>query len=101
MTCRRCVNDDDIEAAASSSTADLQKGGQLVDAWQRQLQEAGDVFTIEPRSTQGDLFERRHPASKPASDRARRIELSGMQHRSADLQRARGGTKRMVQGIGK
>ena len=96
-----CIDDDEIESTASSGTADFQKACQLVDPGQRQLQEGGDVFAIEPGSAQSYLFKCCDPAAKPASEHPWRVDFSGMQHTAADLYRARGGGKRAGQGIGK
>ena len=58
---------------------DLEQADELVDAGNRQIEQRVDVLAIEPGAVLEDVAERAPVVAQPARERARRVELDGVQ----------------------
>ena len=62
-----------------SQPIDLEDSHQLVDPWDRQIQQRVDILSVEPRAVFEDLAERAPMLAEPPREGARRIELHGVE----------------------
>lgn len=90
---RRGIDDHVVVVVQRSEPLNLEQAEQLVDAGQRQLEEAVDIAAIENRAAQQDGAERRAPLGDPARQRAIGVELACAQRAAADRHADRVGAK--------
>jgi hypothetical protein len=85
---------------AGGKAIDLDDAHQLVDAGNREIEQRVDVPAIEPGAMFEDVAKRASVLPQPPSERARRIELDGLE-RSPDPLRCSGepGPERIAQGV--
>ena len=105
---RRGVDDDEIVGTPGPRSPqrlvdqpiDLDDRHQLVDAGDREFEQRVDVLAIEPGAVLEDLAERPAVRLQPARERARRVELDGVE-RGADALRGagQGDAERVAEGV--
>jgi hypothetical protein len=98
---RRGIDDDQIESCASSRAANLEQARELVDARQRQAQEARDIVLVEPGAAQRYLLEGGTAASQPALERTTGIDFDGVEHAARTVYWTRHRGKRLTQSVSK
>ena len=85
VTGRGGVDDDAVVTAGSfGETNDLEQRHQLVDAWNRELEDGGDVFPIEPGAVLQHVGQGTAMVAQPAREGARGVELDGLQVTAGD-----------------
>ena len=94
------IDDDHIVDGAGGKAIDLDDAHQLVDAGNREIEQRVDVPAIEPGAMFEDVAKRAPVLLQPPSERARRVELRGLE-RSPDPLRRSGqpGAERIAQGM--
>ncbi len=94
------IDDDHIVDGAGGKAIDLDDAHQLVDAGNREIEQRVDVPAIEPGAMFEDVAKRAPVLLQPSCERARRIELRGLE-RSPDPFRRSGqpGAERIAQGM--
>jgi hypothetical protein len=84
MPGRGRVDDDAIVAAAGGQARDFEEGGELVDPWEGQPQEPGDVVLIQPGASHGDPLEDPAACREPSIEGARCVDLDAVERLAAE-----------------
>jgi hypothetical protein len=84
MPAGRGVDHHQIVAVRRCESHDLEQRGELVDAGERQAEQARDVLLVEPRAPDRDALERGATRLDPAFERAVRVNRHRIEDAAAD-----------------
>ena len=91
------IDDYQVVTAGPRQTRDFEQGRQFVDSRQRQPQQPGYIFPIEPGAAQRDTLERLAPLRKPALECSRCIDLDAVQETAPEGNAARSGSEGAIE----